>query len=282
MNDVDFPDLQVDDFCGTRFGDQGQLEVVGWKPTNKTPKLYIVQCKTCLACRGFSVSMVRLGIVRPWRCACFLPGFRSPEKKKPDRRKTCRICRKKFSTDHRATLTCSEECATERRRRKAIRNHEKAVKNRAYRACKNPECSVKFRVEHELQDYCSKSCRRRVNNCMQGRVILAPKAIVSGHAYIHLLRDKDTYIGVKFGLEKKLRSRLYAQNRTSVFSVTRHSVYFFPDRCDSVAAERECMQSFTCGIVSKSDMPDGWTETTYCYNIEAIEAIYRKHGGVRI
>ena len=29
-------------------------------------------------------------------------------------------------------------------------------------------------------------------------------------------------------------------------------------------------------------MPDGWTETTYPYNIDKIIEIYEKHGGVRI
>lgn len=47
-------------------------------------------------------------------------------------------------------------------------------------------------------------------------------------------------------------------------------------------AEAECKRELVCRILSKTEMPDGWTETTYCHNIEAIEAIYIKYGGTKI
>lgn len=47
-------------------------------------------------------------------------------------------------------------------------------------------------------------------------------------------------------------------------------------------AERECKEQLECGVVLKRDMPDGWTETTYVYNLEKIVEIYERNGGVKV
>lgn len=47
MNYEDFGEILQDDFTGTLFGDEGQLEVIGWYEKSKGHKLYAVLCKTC-------------------------------------------------------------------------------------------------------------------------------------------------------------------------------------------------------------------------------------------
>lgn len=48
---------------------------------------------------------------------------------------------------------------------------------------------------------------------------------------------------------------------------------------DQLKAERECLQELECGVVLKRDMPDGYTETTWYYNLEKIIQIYERNGG---
>ena len=36
------------------------------------------------------------------------------------------------------------------------------------------------------------------------------------------------------------------------------------------------------GVVLKRDMPDGWTETTWSYNIGKVKSIYERNGGVLV
>jgi hypothetical protein len=47
MNYEDFGEVFQDNFCGERFGDEQQLEVIGWSGKQSSHKLYLVQCSIC-------------------------------------------------------------------------------------------------------------------------------------------------------------------------------------------------------------------------------------------
>lgn len=47
-------------------------------------------------------------------------------------------------------------------------------------------------------------------------------------------------------------------------------------------AERECKKELETGVVLKRDMPDGWTETTWSYNIGKVVDIYKRNGGLLV
>lgn len=69
---------------------------------------------------------------------------------------------------------------------------------------------------------------------------------------------------------------------SSPLDVSQYKVYQFTTKQQCLSAERECKETLECEIVERSDMPDGYTETTYPYNVDSIIRIYEKHGGVEI
>lgn len=101
-------------------------------------------------------------------------------------------------------------------------------------------------------------------------------------AYINLLKDAGTEIAVKFGVAVNSSRRLYQQQSTCNYTIQQESVWLFDDKFSCLSAERECRESLECGIVLKRDMPDGYTETTWLYNLDKIKQIYEKHGGVPV
>lgn len=98
-------------------------------------------------------------------------------------------------------------------------------------------------------------------------------------AYINTVSDGETILAVKFGISKNHRRRVKRQDSLSVYTISPLFIYNFKKVEDCKTAERECLSELECAIIPKTDMPDGYTETTYCYNIEKIQAIYKKHGG---
>ena len=89
-------------------------------------------------------------------------------------------------------------------------------------------------------------------------------------------------MAVKFGIANNAIIRNRQQNRTSVYPVKGCGVWEFETKGDCVSAERECKQTLECGILTKEEMPDGWSETVDVKDLEKIISIYEKHGGVRI
>jgi len=100
--------------------------------------------------------------------------------------------------------------------------------------------------------------------------------------YINLIIDNDTPIAVKFGVATSSKSRRQSQQRGCVHKVKTLFRYSFNTSAECKLAEKECKLSLITNILQKSDMKDGFTETTYCYNIENIKEIYKKHGGTLI
>ena len=92
--------------------------------------------------------------------------------------------------------------------------------------------------------------------------------------------DGETCIAIKFGIANNSFQRLKSQNRRSVYQINNHLIYKFPNIDSCKSAEKECKAVLVCGVVSRSDVPDGHTETTYSNNLERVVEIYEKHGGV--
>lgn len=100
--------------------------------------------------------------------------------------------------------------------------------------------------------------------------------------YINLVCDSDNVVALKFGIANNSKQRIKNQNFQSSYTLKQHSIYKFPDVASCKAAERECKEQFICGIIPKQEMSDGYTETTYIYNLDKIKQIYIKHGGVEV
>ena len=103
-------------------------------------------------------------------------------------------------------------------------------------------------------------------------------------AYINWVIDPSIIntVAIKFGIARNSKHRVHLQNSKSIYDIQQHLIYKFPNVASCKKAERECKKELECGVVLKRDMPDGYTETTYVYNLDKIKEIYKKHGGVEI
>lgn len=101
-------------------------------------------------------------------------------------------------------------------------------------------------------------------------------------AYINLIKDKnDLDIALKFGITSNIKIRINFQNYKNMNISENMFVYRFNTKEQCKRAETECKQTLECGIIAKQDMPDGYTETTYIYNLDRIIEIYERNGGIR-
>lgn len=99
--------------------------------------------------------------------------------------------------------------------------------------------------------------------------------------YINLVKDSDSIIALKFGIAKNSKQRIKDQNRASSFNVEQYNVWTFPDVKACKAAEKFIKQNLKCKVLTKQEMPDGYTETTSVENLREIIKIYEDFGGVR-
>ena len=102
-------------------------------------------------------------------------------------------------------------------------------------------------------------------------------------AYINwVVDDRENAVAIKFGIANNSKQRLKRQNLRSVYTLIQHSIHSFTDVHSCRKAERECLQELECGVVLKRDMKDGYTETTWLYNLDKIIEIYERNGGTKI
>jgi len=138
--------------------------------------------------------------------------------------------------------------------------------NRVYWRVQCPKCGeIGESTGHNLQKG-SKPCacsRQRQKEC-----------------YINIISNGVIDTAIKFGIARDSKQRSKAQNSKSVYDIRQHSTYAFTTTNLCKKAERECKKELECGIVLKRDMPDGFTETTWLYNLEKIVEIYERNGGV--
>lgn len=95
-----------------------------------------------------------------------------------------------------------------------------------------------------------------------------------------IVNESGTIMAIKFGIANKTENRVNAQDKLSRFKVVNFIVYSLPTVESCKKAERECKKELECGILSKDEMPDGYTETTSVHNLLKIIKIYQVNGGV--
>jgi len=101
-------------------------------------------------------------------------------------------------------------------------------------------------------------------------------------AYINTIRADEITIHLKFGIANSTERRVAQLDRACIYNVQNLGVWEFESSGPCKAAERECKQTLECGVLTKEEMPDGYTESTWLYNLYKIISIYEKHGGKRI
>lgn len=100
-------------------------------------------------------------------------------------------------------------------------------------------------------------------------------------AYINIISDGATPVALKFGVSAKPMVRLNIIGWSALFNVQNYGVWNFRTHEDCIEAENTCKRVLQCGILTKQEMRDGWSETTWVYNLDKIIDIYESFGGIR-
>ena len=101
-------------------------------------------------------------------------------------------------------------------------------------------------------------------------------------AYVNFVikEDIELPVAIKFGISNNALARTKVQNLRTNYLIVNYCVYKFPTASSCKQAELECKKLLECGVVDQEDMKDGWTETTWVYNLDNVLEIYRKFDGV--
>lgn len=100
--------------------------------------------------------------------------------------------------------------------------------------------------------------------------------------YINLIKDGESLVALKFGVSVQSSVRLAKQNFMSIYTIENYGVWKYSDSVSCRAAERDCVNFLDTRVLSKEEMSDGFTETTYPSNLQKIIDIYHLNGGVRV
>lgn len=101
------------------------------------------------------------------------------------------------------------------------------------------------------------------------------------YTYINIVSDKDNILAIKYGIATNPEDRLKKQAWKSVYTMSNYGVWEFSDYQSCRNAETYCKRIFQQAL-SREEMPDGFSETTYPFNIDKIINIYESHGGHRV
>lgn len=129
---------------------------------------------------------------------------------------------------------------------------------------------------------CNETSEGHIVGLLKGSLSCSCSPQAQKQAYINLVKDGDNIIALKYGVSKFYKTRVDSQNCKSIYNIENFGVWKFTEVMSCKEAERECSHSFDRGIISKEELPDGHTETTYPHNLEKIIEIYESYGGVRL
>lgn len=130
--------------------------------------------------------------------------------------------------------------------------------------------------EHGVQEVCLNNFINSNSRC--------PSCVGKNQleGYINAIYDGELPVALKFGIATASTRRVREQNRKSAFEVRNLATYLYPNAITCKAAEAACKEVLECGVVSKEDMPDGWTETVALTDYDKVVSIYERFGGVRV
>lgn len=98
------------------------------------------------------------------------------------------------------------------------------------------------------------------------------------YGYVHLIKDNNQPIGLKFGITNNIQNRL-SQLSKGAFELENLIICKFESSKHCREAESRCKSILECGVFNKKEFPDGYTETTFLYNLDKIMSIYKSYGG---
>lgn len=328
LEDVIDPEygLQQDDYSLSRprFGDEGQLEVVGWSGRCHSTKYYIVKCHACsedfeLFGEGYFKSLKNSLREMSLPCGCGRPVWSEEQYRILCKRKATELgyafidfIGNSIKAKTKIKMWCMQhgtwetstisgllnlgngcpKCANEGRSENNRKPDEDMITSFFASGAFHPD--TKFWRSDRLSSQgfkcfwkvycpeCSFTGESACNDLQKGHRPCGCCQMRQQEAYINIIMDCDNTVAIKFGITRDSSLRTKQQSSKCFYIVKQDSVYTFPSVESCKAAERECKQTLDCGVVLKRDMPDGYTETTWAYNLDKIKQIYEKHGGVPV
>lgn len=308
-----------------RFGNEGQLEVIGIGARLNYHKIYILKCSICtkdseLFGQGYFTSLKGCLMRGKIPCGCSTSPKWSKEQYavlcyrkaqelgykflgfegnwKGNKTKLKMFCQKhgEWGTGIISNLLCSGFGCPKCRTDSTIISNRKpdGVMITSFFASGAFHPDTKFwrseRLNHRnTRSYWFMSCpecgetgETESHNLQKGKRSCGCNMHRQKECYINLLLEDEQIVAIKFGIARDSKQRIKSQERLSKYSLSQHSVYTFSDVDSCKKAERDCLQELECGVVPKYAMEDGYTETTWYYNLEKVIYIYESNGGVRI
>ena len=101
-------------------------------------------------------------------------------------------------------------------------------------------------------------------------------------AYIHNIVNREDVISIKCGITNDPLRRFKRQNSKCIFDMEVMGVWEFPNHKACRDAENMIKGTYQRFIMTKIQMPDGFTETFLPQDCAGILTVYEKYGGVRI
>lgn len=121
-----------------------------------------------------------------------------------------------------------------------------------------------------------------VNSFLSGRGCSLCAGNTQQQCYINAVCDGATPVALKVGIANNSKVRLKFQNQKNLLQMQQIAVYKFPTVADCKNAERICLLELNCGILSRRELKDGWTETVALTDYDKVVSIYERFGGVRV
>ena len=301
------------------FGTEGQLQVVGWNGKRKTHKFYILKCSKCsqdneLFGEGLFRSNKHNLINGKVPCGCseriswtreqynilcsrkadelgykFL-GFAAEWK--DNKTNIVMFCEKhgEWHTGNIAMLVHTGSGCPECRKGSSAKPDEVMIKSFLASGAFHPDTKFWRSDRGTLEGwklYWHMSCpecgvvgESFCGNLQRGQRPCACSPHRQQECYINTVNDYTGPIALKFGIARNSRVRTKIQDRLSSYEVHLHSVYTFGSVDSCKKAEKDCKQELECSVLTKEEMPDGYTETTWVYNLDKIIEIYERNGGI--
>lgn len=330
---VDEGGLQQDEWSLSKpvFGDEEQLEVVGWSGKRRSDKYYILKCTKCSKdrelfgegyFRSFKFSLYPNKIRKetlPCNCGSFTKWTENQYKILCERK--CKLlgldfigwCGEYQMSNTKTLLKCKIHGIFVGAKVKAFVNQ--ADRKGSCKKCGDEQAKLKRTksVEYFVETFkssgrfqegtiftqigtvnggtsrlwsvycptCDLTFKSRSASLQAGKKGCGCNWKVNQtQAYINEIYDEhNKLIALKFGVSCNPSERNRGINSKTCYSVVLDCVYDFPSTAYCRMAENTCKESFVCGTIQKSELPDGWTETTAIENKAKIIEIYTRFGG---
>lgn len=129
---------------------------------------------------------------------------------------------------------------------------------------------------------CGEEGRNQAGRLLKGQLSCACSSMSQKYAYISYIMENSLPLAIKLGITKYPSTRATQQRLKCIYDLRLYGIWEFENVFSCKEAERICKNTLTCGILSKEEMKDGWTETTSPFNLEAIIKVFEGCGGIRV